>query len=293
MMRMSYDWDEKIEYLRKTRSLYYNDDYLQFLIDKVWQITKPVNMIDFGCGFGYLGLKLLGMLPKGSSYTGIDKGEKLIAEANKLFSQLPYPFQFICADILEAEIRESYDLAICHAVLLHMEHPKHVLQKMKFCVKPGGRVICFESHWIASMSNQYLQETTQSDMVKLGILQKLFEMDLNRTGKDGNIGMKIPVYMSELGMTNIDCRQSDRVNFLDPGTSHRERLYDWLSAEFDSPPDHKTTFIGGLMERGLTPEEAEQQFEAETKFHHYFREHGLDRYMVFAPSMKITCGTVN
>jgi SAM-dependent methyltransferase len=170
-----------------------------------------------------------------------------LAAAKKLFSQLPYPSQFICADILEAEIREPYDLALCHAVLLHMEQPKHVLQKMKDCVKPGGKVICFESHWIASMSNQYLQETTQSDVVKLGILQKLFEMDLSRTGKDGNIGIKI----------------------------------------------NKTTFIGGLMERGLTPEEAEQQFEAETKFHHYFREHGLDRYMVYAPSMKITCGTVN
>ncbi len=41
------------------RCLYYNDDYLEFLVKIVWRIDQPVKMIDFGCGYGYLGLKLL------------------------------------------------------------------------------------------------------------------------------------------------------------------------------------------------------------------------------------------
>lgn len=36
-----YYWDNKIDYLRSTRWLYYNDDYLEFLIQKVWKINKP------------------------------------------------------------------------------------------------------------------------------------------------------------------------------------------------------------------------------------------------------------
>ncbi|SPY13249.1 type 12 methyltransferase [Paenibacillus polymyxa] len=44
-----YYWDIKIDYLRNTRWLYYNDDYLEFLIQKVWKINKPVEIVDYGC----------------------------------------------------------------------------------------------------------------------------------------------------------------------------------------------------------------------------------------------------
>jgi len=37
-----YYWDEKIEYLMNTRNLYYNDDYISFLVNHVWKITMPV-----------------------------------------------------------------------------------------------------------------------------------------------------------------------------------------------------------------------------------------------------------
>ena len=40
-------WDDKFDYLKLTRSLYLNIDYLQFLVEKVWKITKKVNVIDF------------------------------------------------------------------------------------------------------------------------------------------------------------------------------------------------------------------------------------------------------
>ena len=33
-------WDDKFDYLKLTRSLYLNVDYLQFLVEKVWKITK-------------------------------------------------------------------------------------------------------------------------------------------------------------------------------------------------------------------------------------------------------------
>lgn len=85
-----YYWDNQIDYLKRTRGLYYNDDYLDFLIQRVWKLNEPVRIIDYGCGYGYLGLKLLPMLPKGSSYTGVDKGEALIRKAKDIFSSLPF-----------------------------------------------------------------------------------------------------------------------------------------------------------------------------------------------------------
>ena len=99
-----YYWDTKIEYLRNTRWLYYNDDYLEFLVKSVWKIDKPVNIVDFGCGYGYLGLKLLPLMPQGSTYTGMDKGTELIREAREIYSHLDYDATFITCDIDEVQL---------------------------------------------------------------------------------------------------------------------------------------------------------------------------------------------
>ena len=210
-----YYWDNQIEYLRNTRWLYYNDDYLEFLIQKVWKINKPVKIIDYGCGYGYLGLKLLPLLPEGSTYTGVDKGKELISKAKEAFINLPYQTEFIVGDIEDVDIECRYDIAMCHAFLLHMKEPISILEKMIKSVVNNGRIICFEPHWIANMANYRFNELEQSKVILLGILQKLFEEDSRQNGKDGNIGMRVPMILSQLGIQNIDCRVSDRVNFLD------------------------------------------------------------------------------
>ena len=35
--------------------------------------------------------------------------------------------------------------------------------------------------------------------------------------------MKIPIYLSELGVKNIECRVSDKVNFLDSNMHHNDK----------------------------------------------------------------------
>ena len=148
-----YYWDTQLEYLKRTRDLYYNDDYLEFLVNSVWKISKPVHIIDFGCGYGYLGLKLLPLLPKGSKYTGIDKGQQLINKAIEYFHNLPYETEFFVADTNEIELESKYDIAVCHAFLLHMSEPKKMLQRMVNSIVNDGKIICFEPHWISGMSS--------------------------------------------------------------------------------------------------------------------------------------------
>jgi 2-polyprenyl-3-methyl-5-hydroxy-6-metoxy-1,4-benzoquinol methylase len=287
-----YDWDNKIEYLRNTRWLYYNDDYLEFLIKTVWKIDQPVNIIDYGCGYGYLGLKLLPILPEGSTYTGIDKGNELINTAKEVFLNQPYSTDFFVGDIEEISVDRKYDIAMCHAFLLHMTDSKNVLQKMINSVLDEGRVICFEPHWIANMSNYGFDDIEQSKVVRLGILQKLYEKDFSRTGKDGNIGIKLPIILSQLGLKNVDCRVSDKVNFLDQNMDlySKERLYNSLREEGlgETPGDLKE-IIDNLMNRGLTLDEALDEYEAELLFS---REFSSDSYSTYAPNMKITFGTV-
>ncbi|PFU43695.1 methyltransferase [Bacillus cereus] len=287
-----YDWNSKLAYLRNTRDLYYNDDYLSFLVSTVWKITEPVHIVDYGCGYGYLGLVLLPLLPNGSKYTGIDSGEALIAEARELFRSLPYESEFIEGDAIEIELKNKYDIAICHAFLLHMSSPKTMLEKMIHSIKQGGKIICFEPHWMSNMSSYVLDGENQSEIIQLGVLQKLFEGDTQRNGKDGNIGMKIPMYLSELGVGNIECRVSDKVNFLDSNMHHNDKysLYHSLKEEgIAGNPGDKQQFIERLMARGLTYEEALAQYEAELRFFKTFHIHSS---LVYAPNMKITFGEI-
>ncbi|KIQ86799.1 methyltransferase [Bacillus sp. L_1B0_8] len=288
----TYDWNSKLTYLKNTRDLYYNDGYVRFLVNMVWKITKPVHIVDYGCGYGYLGLLLMPLLPEGSKYTGIDSGETLLAEARELFRLLPYESEFLEGDAIEIELNDTYDIAICHAFLLHMSSPKTMLQKMIHSVKKGGKIICFEPHWISNMASYLLDGEKQSEFIQLGVLQKLFENDTQRNGKDGNIGMKIPIYLSELGVKNIECRVSDKVNFLDSNMHHNDKndLYQSLKEEgIAGDPGDKQQFVERLMAKGLTYDDALAQYEAELRFFKIFHVHSS---LVYAPNMKITFGDI-
>ncbi|MGG4345816.1 class I SAM-dependent methyltransferase [Paenibacillus lautus] len=288
-----YYWDSKIEYLRNTRWLYYNDDYLEFLVKNVWKLNDSVNIVDYGCGYGYLGLKLLPLLPEGSTYTGIDKGEDLIKEAREVFDKLPYSAEFIQGDIEDMFVQRQYDVAICHAFLLHMANPRMILQKMIDSVLDGGRVICFEPHWIANTANYGFDEIQHSEVVRLGILQKLYEASAKDSGKDGNIGMKLPIMLSQLGLGNVECRVSDKVNFLNQNMDavEKDRLFQSLKEEgIGQEQEDPVKVVEQLVQRGLTIEEAQAQYAAELKL---FQEFDSDSWLTYAPNMKISFGTVS
>ncbi len=131
-------WNEKLDYLLESRALMWNDDYLHFLIHQVWKITQPVNIVDFGCGYGYLGLKLMPLMPIGSTYTGIDSNEELIGEAKNFFEQFPFQSTFILCDVNSYTSSVKYDIAICQAFLRHMPNPLHALNQMLDSVHEVG-----------------------------------------------------------------------------------------------------------------------------------------------------------
>lgn len=288
----SYYWDNKIDYLSKTRWLYVNDDYLEFLVKSVWAIKSPFRVIDFGCGYGYLGTKLMPLFPKGSSYTGVDSGRKLIEHAQHLFQNAPFRAEFYQGDIQTMEFERKYDVVVCHAFLLHVANPKAILKKMIDCLVDGGRIICFEPHWISAMANYYLDGYESTEFVQLEFLQELFDEDARRSGKDGNIGMKLPIYLSQLGVTKVDCRISDRVNVLEPNgdSADRDVLYQSLKTDgFGAYPGDEESFVANLVNRGAAIEEAHKQYRNELLLSKLFSP---DAFLTYAPNMKITSGIV-
>lgn len=287
-----YYWDSQIDYLSKTRWLFYNDDYLNFLLSSVWNIASPVRIIDFGCGYGYLATKLMSLLPEGSTYTGVDAGGKLIDHAKVIFQNAPFKTEFILGDVQEMNFIQKYDIVVCHAFLLHVENPKEILQKMIGCLVDRGRIICFEPHWISSVANYYLDGVHTSDVVQLGFLQELFERDAQRSGKDGNVGIKLPIYLSQLGVRQIECRVSDRVNFLDPNSDAEKNseLYNSLKEEgLGADPGEEEPFITKLVNRGATFEEAQKEYRLELFLSKALNK---DAFLTYAPNMKITTGII-
>jgi ubiquinone/menaquinone biosynthesis C-methylase UbiE len=290
-----YYWDQQIDYLTKSRTHFFNDDYIEFLIKAVWKWSQPVHIVDFGCGLGYIGLKFLPHLPKGSKYTGIDKGEELIRQAKENFKSLPYETEFIIEDLNELDFGEmQYDVAACQALLLHMPNPKDILNKMIKSVKIGGQVICIEPHWNSAMANTYVHELQQSSIINLGILQKLFELDAVRKGKDGNIGIKLPVYMRELGLANIGSRINDCVRYINPDQDDKELMLKMLcDGGFAAPIENEEAFVQNLIRRGLSLEEAQNQLKSEKFLHEQYSKYGLDYNTISAPAMMISYGTKN
>lgn len=265
------------------------------MIKKVWKINSPIDIVDFGCGFGYLGLKMLPYMPKGTKYTGIDKGETLLRKAREIFEQLPYQANFIQSDVNDIDISEfEFDLAICQALLLHLVNPMEILNKMIHSVKLEGKIVCIEPHRISANANIYIAELAEETNIDLGIIQKLHSAYQQKTGKDGNIGLKVPSIMREKGLVNIECRVSDRVTYLNPDKEkiEREQIFNSFRSEGICPRsiEDEEEYLQRLVNNNLDINEAKRQIEIEKKLNAELTENGILYNILFAPTMIISFG---
>lgn len=296
---MSNDWNEKYDYLKDTRYLYHNDDYLEFLVKNVWKLNRPQNIIDFGCGFGYLGLKLLPLLPAGSSYTGIDIAVDLLAKGREIFKKSHYKYEFIEGSVYDVSKTEnSYDLAICHAVMMHLEDPEKAVREMIRVTKSGGMVITCESNHNAVNALTHIQEIDKSSIFDLGFLQKLFDRSRRKTKKDGNIGNKMPVLLHQAGLINVQARLSDCVKLLLPPLDNQEKLNlyeslgkDGFASEFNDEIIAKK--LKYLTEFGFSDEEAKDFIEKDRYLTEQYKTQGKSFHLTFAAAMTYSFGQVN
>ncbi|MCL2204651.1 MAG: class I SAM-dependent methyltransferase [Defluviitaleaceae bacterium] len=206
-------WEGRMEYLRDSRKDLWNPDYFAFLVEHVWRIDTPINIVDFGCGMGYMGSVLLPLLPKGSTYTGIDIGAKLLEEGRNAFAGSPWKVDFIEQDLTQYEPIKQYDLAICQGVLVHIPSPAMILEKMVRSVVLGGRVICIEPNWAFSSMGVYRHGMEVYSYEDAGTHQKLYDYWVQKGEADRYVGIKIPAMMHDFGLKNIDMRINDKANF--------------------------------------------------------------------------------
>ncbi len=290
------NWDNAIDYLSRSRFVGHNDDYLEFLVRTVWKLNKPRRIVDFGCGLGFMGMKLLPLLPEGSTYTGIDTSATLLEEAERIFSKLPGESRFIKSEVYDTPFENgSFDLAVSHAVLMHLERATEALGEMIRVTRDGGMVISCDASRNAHNALFYTEGIHVED-IPLTLSQQVNRDIRAKTSIDYNIGMKTPVLMDKAGLKNIGCRISDRVTLLFPGMDpdERRRVHKVLCMEGLALPDDiegwKQAVTGRLAGHGVRREDIDAQIVNEVALD--FRHRGQEYHTVYPGLMTWSYGTV-
>lgn len=215
-------WKDRLECTKNWKLLFYNEDYLEFLVTKVWQIEKPVHILDCACGYGYLGLKLLPHLPKGSRYTGLDISEVYLEEGRRLFTGTDYDVTFVQGDIIDYGIQGTYDMVISQLLLSYLPEPGKALIKMKNALKKDGMLVAIDDNLAMLQEAYFIGSAGKSVQEKLPDSKKIWEYSLERKEMDYQMGTKLPFLFREIGLKHINARMSDRV-FLYDGKDHDSR----------------------------------------------------------------------
>ncbi|MDF2821360.1 MAG: hypothetical protein K0R15_1801 [Clostridiales bacterium] len=252
-------WNQRLNYIKRSRNSLWNEDYMQFLIEKVWNITKPINVLDCGCGYGFLGDLLLPILPKGSTYTGIDFSEKLINYGKDYFDRNEYKVELICNDVLNYKSTKQYDLVISQAVLRHLNNPLQFLSKMISFTKDSGRVVCVEVNREFENDGLYIKDMNYGFLCEQPGFRKMWKNELESQGRDYSIGMKVPDMMKQLGLTDIDIRMNDKVSYVSPDSSdYLQKVSDFIETHsFNTQKTYEDSTIEQFMNHGMDRKEAE------------------------------------
>lgn len=270
-------WEKKLEYLKYTRKIMWNEDYFRFLIREVWNITTPVSILDCGCGYGALGLLLLPLLPEGSAYTGIDFSQTMLDAAKKSYESTDYDVKFILADIREYQTKERYDIVISQAVLRHVDHGEAFLKKMVGYIKTGGMLVCLECNREFEVTGLYVDGMDYGKLCQHAGLEKLWQTELKNQGRDYSIAMKLPQYMKKAGLKHIAARMNDRVTFLDPEQPEYDELLEcciktdhWDQEKSETEMEE---LIAYFMNHGMTRNEAENYCRQQNGIIKYLKKH--------------------
>jgi 2-polyprenyl-6-hydroxyphenyl methylase / 3-demethylubiquinone-9 3-methyltransferase len=137
-------WDDPVALLRVEGKL--KDPWVTEQIRQAFP-TRPVQVLDIGCGAGFLANALSA---QGHSVTGLDLSQGSLKIAHHY--DATKRTQFRIADAYHLPFREStFDAVTAMDFLEHVERPEQVIAEAARVLKPGGRFFfhTFNRNWIA------------------------------------------------------------------------------------------------------------------------------------------------
>lgn len=216
-------WNQHADRTKLWKRLYWNDDYFTFLVKEVWRLHDPVNILDFGCGYGFLGMVFLPLLPEGSTYTGIDLDGSALEEARHFFKKTPWETHFIRQDIYEFKPETNYDIAIGLQLMTYLQRPDEILLKMKASLRPGGKLILMDTNMEVEQAGYY-SCVEQEEGLERPDFTPIWKSEDSHRERDYRMGTKLPALLKSIGMESVQARISDQVILYDPADEEKREL---------------------------------------------------------------------
>ncbi len=261
-------WNQHMERTRRWKQLYWNDDYFSFLVKEVWKLHTPVNILDFGCGYGFLGLKLLPLLPEGSTYTGIDIDRKAIEEAHQTFQEFHAETYFIQEDLYHYKPEKKYDVVIGLILISYLQKPREIIQKMKESLAEKGKLILIDVNMEVEQAGYYSCMEEERGLERPDYTP-IWKNEVTHRERDYRMGTKLPSLLKSIGLTAIQARISDKVFIYDlENTDNRQ-----INEAFRYVHENKDSSRGGhsfYTSRGASYTQAEQYVNYYEKTKQYF-----------------------
>lgn len=226
-------WHQNMERTKQWKSLFWNDDYFAFLVRNVWRIHTPVNILDFGCGYGFLGMKLLPLLPDGSTYTGIDMDGEAIDSAERLFRNIKGTAEFIRENVYQYEPKKTYDIVISLYLLSYLKEPEIVLEKMKSSLAAKGKLIVMDGSLEMEQAGYYSDIETKEGLRRPDYTP-VWENEKKHGERDYRMGLKLPGLLKSIGLTSVQARISDRVILYDAEEKPENKAFRYVHKHKDS-----------------------------------------------------------
>lgn len=266
-------WNQKLTYLLRQQKIGWNEDYIEFLLKQVWDIQKPIDILDLGCGYGYMGAVLLRYLPEGSTYTGVDFSAKLLQFGEKLFKEEKISATMIQGDILEYQTQKKYDMTMCKSVLRHHGDSEPIIRKMMEFTKNGGLIVCVDTNRELESDGLYIEGMPYDKLCERNGSRKHWIAEYENGDRDYAAAMRNAHQMHRLGIKDIEMRMNDKVSFFAPEQpDYAEKIADMMDFNELWYEESEKKVIERLMNHGMTRREAMAYYQRGREINEFLKE---------------------
>jgi SAM-dependent methyltransferase/acyl carrier protein len=161
-----------------------------------WGVGSNMEIIDFGCGTGYLIEKLLNEYPS-SKFTGVEQDPHLASIARENLEKYHNVEQIFEGSILSFSSQKKFDVATMRLVLEHVLDPHSTLVHIRSLLKPDGRIIIIDNDF-----DYHLR--TYPEISELDALYKAYCASRVHDKGDPCIGRRLPALLKAAGFSSID-----------------------------------------------------------------------------------------
>ena len=204
-------WEKQLESTKNWKHFYFNDDYLEFLVKKVWKFKKPVHMLDCACGYGYLAEKIFPHLPEGSTYTGFDVSEMYLEEGRERFGKDNPKIRFVEGNIMDYQSDKKYDLVISQMILSYLSDPGRAIDNMLQLLQPGGMLAAIDISLPIAEEGFFIAEGNKPYEPEIPNPKKVWGFMEEQGIMNSRLGTKMAYLFRKKGLCHVEARLSDRV----------------------------------------------------------------------------------